>query len=124
MLSNGWMSEITSNKMLSFFKVDFSWLYIHYDLIKYKAFSIVTTAGGFINHSRGLLGTGGWTEENNNSSEYFNTFYFSGNASRGLRINPKNSKLVYEFRPFNFQFGNNHFLLGYLMFGIDFKLQK
>jgi hypothetical protein len=97
---------------------------IHYDLIKYKAFSFVTTGGIFINYSRGLLGTGGWTEANNNSSEYFNSFYFGGNASLGIRINPKNSRLAYEFRPINIQFGNNYFMLGYLMFGIDIKLKK
>ena len=97
---------------------------IHYDLIKYKAVSIVTTGGGFINYSRGLLGTGGWPEANNNSSEYFYSLYFGGNASIGLRIDPKKSKLAYEIRPINIHFGNKGFMLGYLMFGIDFKLKK
>jgi len=97
---------------------------IHYDLIKYKAISIVTTGGGFINYSRGLLGTGGWPEANNNSSEYFHSLYFGGNASIGLRIDPKKSKVAYEIRPINIHFGNKGFMLGYLMFGIDFKLKK
>ncbi len=97
---------------------------IHYDLIKYKAFSLVTTGGGFINYSRGLLGTGGSPEANNNNSEYFNSFYFGGSASIGIRINPKKSKLAYEFRPINIQFGNDFFMLGYVMFGIDIKLKK
>jgi len=97
---------------------------IHYDLIKYKAASIVTTGGGFINYSRGLLGTGGWPEANNNSSEYFYSLYFGGNASIGLRIDPKNSKLAYEIRPINIHLGNRGFMLGYIMFGIDFKIKK
>ncbi len=97
---------------------------IHYDLIKYKAVSIVTTGGGFINYSRGLLGTGGWPEANNNRSEYFHSLYFGGNASIGIRIDSKKNRLAYEIRPVNIHFGNKGFMLGYLMFGIDFKLKK
>ncbi len=107
-----------------FYRITSLGVNIHYDLIKYKAFSLVTTGGGFINYSRGLFGTGGSPEANNNSSEYFNSFYFGGNASIGIRINPKNSKLVYEFRPINIQFGNDYFMLGYVMLGIDIKLKK
>ena len=107
-----------------FYRITTLGLNIHYDLIKYKAVSIVTTVGGFMNYSRGILGTGGWPEANNNSSEYFYSLYFGGNASIGLRIDPKNSKLAYEIRPINIHLGNKGFMLGYLMFGIDFKLKK
>lgn len=107
-----------------FYRITSLGLNLHYDLLKYKAFSVVTTGGGFMNYSRGLLGTGGWPEANNNSSSYFHRLYFGGNLSLGLRINPKNSKLAYEFRPINVQFGNDYFLLSYLMFGMDFKLKK
>lgn len=107
-----------------FYRITALDLNIHYDLIKYKAVSIVVNGGGFINYSRGLLGTGGWPEEGNNSSEYFYTLYGGGNASVGLRINPKKSKLAYEIRPFNFYFGNKRFFLAYFMIGVDFKLAK
>jgi len=107
-----------------FYKISLLGLNIHYDLIKYKAISIITTVGGFLNYSRGLLGTGGWPEENNNWSEYFYSIYFGYNASIGLRINPKKSKLAYEIRPINIHNGNNGFVLSYFMFGIDFKLKK
>jgi len=107
-----------------FYRITSLGLNFHYDLIKYKAVSIVTTGGGFINYSRGLLGTGGWPAANNNRSEYFYSLYFGGNASIGLRIDPKKSKLAYEIRPINIHFGNKGFILGYLMFGIDFKLKK
>lgn len=96
----------------------------HFDLIKYRAVSIVTTGGGFINYSRGLLGTGGWEEASNKSSEYFYSLYFGGYGSIGLRINPAKSRLAYEIRPINMSFGNNRFLLAYFMIGIDFKLKK
>lgn len=107
-----------------FYRLTSLGLNLHYDILKYKAVSIVTTVGGFMNYSRGLIGTGGWPEINNNSSEYFYRLYFGGNISLGLRIDPENSKLSYEIRPLNIQFGNNHFVLGYLMFGVDFKLRK
>lgn len=107
-----------------FYRITSLGINIHYDLIRYKAVSIVTTGGGFINYSRGLLGTGGWPDANNNTSEYFYSLYYGGNASVGLRIDPKQSKLAYEVRPINIHLGNNGFILGYLMFGIDFKLKK
>lgn len=107
-----------------FYRITSLGLNIHYDLLKYNSASIVTTIGGFANFTRGLLGTGGWPEAHNNNSEYLYTLYFGGNASIGLRINPKNSKLAYEIRPLNIQFGNKYFLLAYYMFGIDFKLEN
>ena len=109
-----------------FYRITSLCMNLHYDLIKYKSISIVTTGGGFLNYSRGprgLLGTGGWSEANNNSLEYFTSLYFGGNFSYGIRINPKNSRLAYEFRPINVQLGNDdYFILFYLMFGIDIKI--
>lgn len=104
-----------------FYRISTFGFNVHYDLIKYKAISIVTTGGVFVNYSRGLLGTGGWPEENNNSSDYFLNLYYGGNASLALRIAPRKSKFAYELRPFNFQLGNNSFFMAYLMFGIDYK---
>lgn len=106
------------------YKVSSCGINIHYDLFKGEAVSLVTSGGGFVNYSRGLLGTGGWPEENNNRSEYFHTIYFGANASIGLRIDSKKSRLAYEIRPINIHLGNKGFVLGYLMFVIDFKLKK
>lgn len=58
-----------------FYRITSLGLNLHYDLIKHKAISIVTTGGGFVNYSRGLLGTGGWPEANNNNSQYFSSLY-------------------------------------------------
>ncbi len=124
MIYGGFLPLAITDTRDQFYRITTLGLNIHYDLVKYKAVSIVTTGGGFINYSRGLLGTGGWPEANNNSSDYFFSLYYGGNASLGLRIDPKNSKLAYELRPYNFHFGNKNFFLGYLMFGIDFKLKK
>ncbi len=107
-----------------FYRITSIGVNLHCDLIKYKAVSIVITGGSFLNYSRGLLGTGGWPETNNNNSEYFRDLYFGGSISIGLRINPKNGKLAYEFRPFNIQVGNDDFILGYFMFGVDIKIKQ
>ncbi len=97
-------------------------LNLHYDLIKFRAVSLVTSPGVFLNYSRGLIGTGGWDNSGSNNSEYFNTLYLGGKFSFGLRIAPEGKRLAYEIRPLNIQFGNKGFLLGYLMFGIDIRL--
>ncbi len=107
-----------------FFRITSLGINLHYDLINYMSVSLVTTGGAFVNYSRGLFGTGGLPEKNNNQSEYFTSFYFGGNISIGIRLNSKNNKLAYELRPINIQFGNNYFMLAYLMLGLDFKLNK
>jgi hypothetical protein len=107
-----------------FFRITSLGLNFHYDLLRYKAVSIVTTGGGFMNYSRGLLGTGGSRDTNSISSDYFTTVYFGRNASIGLRIDPSRSKIAYKITPINIHLGNKDFLLAYLMVGIDFKLKK
>ena len=105
-----------------FYRITLLGINIHYDLIRYKAISLVTTGGGFMNYSRGLLGTGG--RPANRWSEYFNTAYFGGTGSVGFRFNPAKSNLAFEVRPINIHLGNKEFLLGYIMGGIDFKLRN
>jgi len=94
------------------------------DALKYKAFSIFVGAGGFINYSRGLFGTGGWPHEGNNGSEYFFKLYYGGYLGGGIRINPKNKRIAYELTPINVCLGNDYFTLGFLKFGIDIKINK
>ena len=124
LIIGGFLPILITDTRDQFYRITSLGMNLHYDLIKYKSISIVTTGGGFLNYSRGLLGTGGWREANNNSWEYFASLYFGGNVSLGIRINPKNSRLAHEFRPVNIQFGNDYFMLGYLMYGIDIKLEK
>ena len=107
-----------------FYRITSLGMNLHYDALKLKSFSLVTSGGVLMNYSRGLLGTGGYHQENIVNSEYFNTFYMGGSASIGVRMNPPTSKLAFELRPLNLQFGNNGFVLGYMMLGIDFKIKK
>jgi len=97
---------------------------VHYDLIEFERASIVTSLGGFVNYSRGLLGTGGMDEEASTGSDYFHALYFGGSASVGVRIESKNRKMAYEIRPYNFQYGTEGFVMSYFMFGMDIKLNS
>jgi hypothetical protein len=91
------------------------------DVIKYKAFSILIGAGGSLNFSRGLLGTGGDWEVSHSESEYFLRSYSGGYLGVGIRINPRRSRVAYEISPINVHFGNKYFFTEYFKFGIDIK---
>ena len=101
-------------------------LNLHYDLIKYRSVSIVTTVGSFINYSRGFFYNSYNIEDTNNRINCFRLFYLGENASIGIRVNPKKSRLAYELRPINLQLsiGNDDYILIYSMIAIDFKLNK
>lgn len=122
LIIGGFLPIIMTDTREQFYRITSLGMNVHYDALKHESVSLVTSVGVFINYSRGLLGTGGYHQENIVNSEYFKTIYFGGSASIGLRINPPKSKLAYEIRPLNLQFGNNQFVLGYMMFGIDFTI--
>lgn len=94
------------------------------DLLKYKGVSIFIGTGGFVNYTRGLLGTGGWYDEPISSSDYFFKIYYGGTLGGGIRIDPKKSKVAYEIAPLNVNFGNDYFMLGFFRIGIDVKINK
>lgn len=107
-----------------YFRISSLGLNGYLDLLKYKGVSIFIGTGGFINYTRGLLGTGGWHDEPINSSEYYFKFYYGGTLGCGIRIDPPKSKIAYEIAPLNINFGNDYFMLGFFRFGIDLKLNK
>jgi hypothetical protein len=92
------------------------------DIIRLGSFSIAVSGGGFLNYSRGLIGTGGWPEEGHDSSDYFWRLYYGGSLGGGIRINGPDSRLIYEFFPLNFQFGPNYYLLAYTRFSVGIKI--
>ncbi len=110
----------TRNQM---YKITSFGINMHYDLIKFKSFSIIISGGGFINYSRGLLGSGGMPGSNGVSSGYFYSLYYGGNASVGFRIDPPKSKLAYVIKPINIHLGSDIYLLAYQMFGVDIKFK-
>jgi len=94
------------------------------DVIRYKPFSLFVVAGTLVNYSRGLLGTGGWPEAGNNTSDYLFKLYYGGHVAWGIRVNQPKSRLAYEITPLNICFGNDHFFMGFIKVAIDIKLKK
>ncbi len=95
-------------------------LKIGLDLLKYKAVSIATQLGYGLNYTRGIIGTGG--EFGIKKSEFFAEIHHTVTLGAGLRVNPKNQRMAYEFHLLNFGFGNDYFLTAQLRLGIDIKL--
>lgn len=95
--------------------------FLFYDLLKGKRSSLVIGAGGLINNSRGLLGTGG-DIEGPQSSEYISTYSIAGYIGGGLRIDSPDKRFAFEIMPFNFHIGTNDFLESHIIIGLEIKL--
>lgn len=82
-----------------------------FDLLKAKSFSLVVGTGGFLNNSKGLIGSGGDLSGNsqNNSSRYSSAFYYGIHLSGGFRINPSNKRLAVNILPITVHIGNKEF---------------
>jgi hypothetical protein len=94
---------------------------IYYDLLKGKKAALVLGAGGLINNTRGLLGTGG-DYEGPQSSEYISNYYLAAYVGCGLRFFSPDKRLGFEIMPFNFHVGSNDFLESHIMIGLEIKL--
>lgn len=121
-LTGGFMPIGITDTREQFYRITSLGFNGYLDVLKYKPVSLFIWGGGFVNYSRGVLGTGGWPEEGNTRSEYFLNFYGGGSFGSGIRIDPPNRRIAYEITPFNFNFGNSGFMLAYFRVGIDIKL--
>jgi hypothetical protein len=126
LLFGGFLPAAITDQRDQYYKLTNFGFDVHYDLLRLEPVSIVTTVGGFMNLSRGLIGTGGMPDGSNvhQSSDYFLNLYFGGKGSLALRIDQKSKKIAYEIRPFNLYFGNKYFMLGAFTIGVDIKLNK
>ena len=95
-------------------------LNVFLDAVKFKAVSLFVGAGGFVNYSRGLIGTGG--DFGRSYSEYFFKVYGGGSIATGIRVNPKKSRFSFELIPVSLYAGNKSFSLGTIRIGIDIKI--
>ena len=118
LLSGGFVPFAISDVPDQYYRMTQLRFNVHYDLIKYKSFSLVTSAGAFVSLSRGLIGSGG---RSSNNSGYFYNFYFGGNVSLGLRYSPQKNRIAYELRP-SISLGNKGFIFGGYMLCLDFKI--
>ena len=94
---------------------------LNYDLLKFKSTSLLLSGGAYLNNSKGLIGTGGELQTNN-QSYYFNNTYVGLIAGMGIRVNSLKSRVAFEIKPLNVQVGNNEFVSIFAAFGIDIKL--
>ncbi|MBK7711047.1 MAG: hypothetical protein IPJ37_08940 [Bacteroidales bacterium] len=92
-----------------------------FDLFKGKKGALVIGAGGLVNNTRGLLGTGG-EYEGQQSSEYISEFHLAAYVGCGLRFSSPDKRLAFEFMPFNFRAGTGDFLESHIMLGLEIKL--
>jgi opacity protein-like surface antigen len=116
-------ASLTDNKD-NFYRITNLSLNANYDILKAKPFSLFLGGGGFVNYSRGLIGTGGDNVFLNQQSEFFYTIYYGLNTTIGLRAEDEKRNIAYEVKPISLYLGNKKFALGYLMFSVDFKLRK
>lgn len=124
LMIGGFSNAMTTDNRDKFYRITNLNLNSDYDVIRVKPFSLFLGGGGFVNYSRGLIGTGGDDVIVNQQSEYFYTLYYGLNASIRFRAEIDKGNIAYEVRPINFYLGNKNFALGYFMFVIDFKLKK
>lgn len=121
-LFGGFLPLGISDTRDQFYRISALGLDLHGDVLRLQNVSLVLTFGGFMDYSRGLLGTGG--ESGIRNSSYFNTLYFGTKTGVAFRFVNKTGSRAFEFKPINFMNGNKYFTLGYLMFGMDFYLRK
>ena len=94
---------------------------LYFDLLKYKAFSIVIAGGFFLNTNRGLKGTGG--DPGRRYSEYFIEYNFGGFGGTGFRINPKIKRLAFDFMLLNINIASSGFTESGIKISLDYKLK-
>ncbi|OQX97055.1 MAG: hypothetical protein B6I24_09990 [Bacteroidetes bacterium 4572_128] len=96
---------------------------LFFDFIKTENYSLFIGNGSFLNHSKGLIGTGGDPESygNRQESEYTNYIYFGLYITAGLRYNNPNKRIALNIMPFNFHIGTSNFFEVYGKIEIDIK---
>lgn len=94
---------------------------VKFDLLRYKAVSLVVGMGVCVNRVFGLKSYHDYYL--NYRHRYFGEVNGALIPSVGIRINPKKSAVVYEFTPINFYIGTHEFFQEYLRFGIGIKLR-
>jgi hypothetical protein len=122
-MSGGFLPLAITDTRDQYYRISSAGVNGYLDVIKLGSFSIFIGAGTHLNFSRGLLGTGGWTEEGNTSSDYLLKLYVVGSVACGIRINQPSSRIAYEFLPLNICYGTDNFFLVYSKIGIDIKLK-
>lgn len=94
---------------------------LSYDWLRYKSVSLMVGVGGFVNNTKGLLGTGGF-DAPRTSSMFYSSWHAGGVLTGGLRINPPRSRIAIEIAPFNLYGGFDKYFTFNAKIGIEVKL--
>ncbi len=96
----------------------------HFDLLRYRAFSIVTSVGGQFCLTKGRV-EAFWSKEGIHYPAYnFAHPYLMASISGGLRIAPKSSRVAFEISPFNIYIGTSSSYMGTFRINLDYKINK
>jgi hypothetical protein len=95
---------------------------LYFDVLRLKAFSLTLGAGGVVNNTKGLLGTGGYPPSDSNP-DYISDWHYGVFLGGGLRMNLKNSRMAIEIMPFNFHVGPDYYMEGFAKIGLEVKLK-
>jgi hypothetical protein len=123
-MSGGFMPLAITDTRDQYYRISSLGINGSLDAIKTGSFSLFVSVGPHINFTRGLLGTGGWPEAGNTSSDYIFKLYFAGTAACGIRINKPASRFAFEYLPFNISYGTDNFMLLYQKVSLDIKLKN
>jgi len=94
---------------------------LYFDALRFKAFSITLGAGGVLNRTNGLIGSGGENPANQHS-DYFSSWQYGVYFGGGFRIVPTKGRIIYTLLPLNFHVGPDYFMEGFARLGIEVKL--
>jgi hypothetical protein len=96
----------------------------HFDLLRYKAFSLVTSAGGYLSVTSGKVEDYYNEDGRLYSGRRFTHGYLMASISGGLRIAPKKSKIAFEITPFKIFLGTSYSYMGQIQLSVDYKIYK
>jgi len=95
-----------------------------YDVIRYRFVSLMVVTGVFYNYSRGIYTCFKTMEGTYIPTREIYSLNFGGDASLGLRVEPKNWGVGFEIKPITLRIGSSEYLMAYLMLGVDVKLRR
>lgn len=122
-LTNGsFYPFIITGAPAQFYRTTTVGFYSDLDVLKHRSLSLMLSAGGFVNYSRGNMSSNNYQSQDSRIG--FRNFYYGYYVAAGVRIAPRDSRYAYElFIPVGGHFGNKSYLsLQFLRFGVDIKL--
>ena len=96
---------------------------LQFDLIRYKALSLVLAGGGMINRSQGLVANYSPIRGTPPPSNYVNEFQYGVTVGAGLRFSPQSTRIAIELIPVTISMGQDGYRTQSFSIGMDVKLR-